>query len=161
MLPQAAQPTRPAELRAKLPMLTARQSQLPRRRLAARRARQRAHVLLAALSPPASAAVQAMQQQVSAWDPGPPRPSICRRSSRLRQEQQAVQSLAPQWRRLLRTLLHPVHPRQQTPQTKVCQSFRSPTVVCMQTLAFLSENGRMSWRLSAFWLMPSAPDLAV
>ena len=123
MLPQAAQPTRPAELRAKLHMLTARQSQLPRQRLAARRARQRAQVLLAALSPPALAAVQAMQQQASAWDPGPPRPSIRRRSSRLRQvrqEQQAVQSLVSQWRNLLRTLLHQVQPRQQTPQTKVC-----------------------------------------
>lgn len=120
MLPPAAQTTRPAELQSELPMLTARQPQPPRQRLAARRARQRAEVLLPALSPPALAAVQAMQQQASAWSPGLPQPLMRRRSSRLRQMrqlQQTVQSLVPQ---PMRTLLHQVQPRQQMPQTKVC-----------------------------------------
>lgn len=122
MLPQAAQPTRPAELQAKLPMLTVRQTQLPRQRWAVRRACQRALVLLPALSLLALAAVQAMQPRASAWGPRPPRRMIRRRSPRLwqmRQLQQTVQSLVLlQLMRLLRTLLP--HPWQRTPQAKVC-----------------------------------------
>ena len=121
MLPPAAQP-RPAELRVKPPRLPARQPQLPRQRLAARRACQRAQVLLPVLSPPALAVVQLMQQRASAWSPWPPRILIRRRSPRLRQMwqlQQTVQKLASQPMRLLRTLLLLAQPWQ-TPQTKVC-----------------------------------------